>query len=438
MLKVAIMPRNHKPPLGDRSATNIQSSRDFLNLLFGDCAGPINVCTLRNSSGAGPQLTSDDPEELSEFIVKHDRPGWGTYVCVSTMIDAKHHHSKEAINEIPALHVDIDLKDIADSKDEVVRKLKTLLRYPPSFIVDSGHGCHAYWRFKEAITDVTAVDPITEIKMINRIEKALKLLCDLVGGDIKPTQPSAVMRMPGSFNTKIEDKPHEVSIVWTNNADGKTDLVTYELSDLEEMLSIASPIILRKERPAPKTVKEVDENYYERLSQEQSRKPLVDIEDRLDKMMYMGPLETSIHKTQVSVSAAMIEQGFSNEDIVTLLMDATFTAAGEYGKHWNKKREARNLEYMCESWRKKRAKDDDEPKSRSKEAPDHRDRPQSTSGPASPGEIKEKIKEKKRPFYISVAEHFFSKLELLGYDLRIFVDSKGSEHLWRYEDGLWS
>src|SRR5882757_10132224 len=124
----------------------------FLNLLFGDCEGPVNICTLRNRSGAGPSETFSDTDTaaLKKFITKCDRKGWGTYFCVSTMLSTKHLHCKESINEIPVLHIDIDLKDITDTKDDVIRKLK-MLRLPPTLLVDSGNGIHSYWKLREAL-----------------------------------------------------------------------------------------------------------------------------------------------------------------------------------------------------------------------------------------------------------------------------------------------
>jgi putative DNA primase/helicase len=333
--------------------TNIESFLDFINVLFDGTEGPINIATLRNASGAGPQITSDDTEALKKFVIKHDQRGWGVYACVSTMVDKKHHHSKEAINEIPSLHIDIDSKDIDDSKNDVVRKLKTL-RLPPSILVDSGNGIHAYWKFKEAIHIADEhYTPQERLEEIDRIEAALKLLCDLVGGDIKVTQPSAVMRLPGTFNTKREEEGqhHEVTIVWKNDGDGKTDLATYELDDIEEWLSETSPIILRKVRPVQQTAGQ--DNSFLRYGEEHSYKPPIKVQERLDAMMYMGGLDSSIHLTQVSVSASLLSAGVDPKEVVKILMAATEAAAGKYWERWDKRREERNIKKMCDTWLKK-------------------------------------------------------------------------------------
>jgi len=145
-------------------------------------------------------------------------------------------------------------------------------------------------------------------------------------------------------------------------------------------------VILRKVRPQGKTVKQstADENPYERIGREIGYVPPMDVEKRLDDMMYMGGSDSSIHLTQVSVSASMLEAGEDVETIVATLMHATRRAAGDYGKRWNWKVEERNIRKMCETWLKKREKNNPKPNSRS-DSPDHRERPQSTSGPALAG-----------------------------------------------------
>jgi phage/plasmid-associated DNA primase len=448
------------------SKTNTDSTMAFLNALFGECDGPVNLCTLRNNAGgAGAQITSSDTEELQKFILAENRKGWGVYTCVSTMLPGPdpeskkgepYHHCKEAINETPSLHADIDTKDLAlgETKDNVVKILKTLCGVSgksraPSLIVDSGNGIHCYWKLTEAFT--YSDDPDKRLDDIDRIETALKLLCDLVGGDFKVTQPSAVMRLPGSHNTKHKGQNHLVTILDQNDN-------VFELDDLEEWLSETSVKILRKERPRGKTVKEADGDSsmagrYERLAEQAKKdgyKPPIDYEKRLDDMMYMAEGDASIHETQVQVSASLLEAGVDVDDVVQIILDATVIAAGDYGKNWNwtkgKRSEQSQLHYMCETWLKKHPKKDKPKKQRAKsddKASSSSSGAQSSSGPQSSGPHPQStsgpstVKDKTEPFYITVAKNFFVDLENMGHDLRIFKDSKGNESLWRYENGLW-
>ena len=209
------------------------------------------------------------------------------YFCVSTMKNDKLHHAKPSIAETPALHADIDLKDIIDGigpedkdegrrqrlKDDIIRKLMQL-KHPPSLIVNSGNGIHAYWKFKEAF--VYSEDKKLRAEQINRIESALNLLCDLIGGDFKVTQPSAVMRLPGTHNSKFGNWRKVVVVEQNDNR--------YELDDLEEWLGETSPIILRKDKPPAQTAGQ--SNIWKECAER--HKPPIDVEKRLADMMYMG------------------------------------------------------------------------------------------------------------------------------------------------------
>ena len=70
-------------------------------------------------------------------------------------------------------------------------------------------------------------------------------------------------------------------------------------------------------------------------------------------MEFQGAGETSIHQTQISVSAALLNQGVPLDKVVALLLNATRRAAGAVGASWNWKQEERELRKMCATWLKK-------------------------------------------------------------------------------------
>jgi hypothetical protein len=57
-----------------------------------------------------------------------------------------------------------------------------------------------------------------------------------------------------------------------------------------------------------------------------------------------------IHMTQLRVSAAMLNAGYSIEVIVKRVMHATREAAGREGRGWNWSAEEEALKKMCEDW----------------------------------------------------------------------------------------
>ncbi len=185
----------------------------------------------------------------------------------------------------------------------------------------SGGGLHGYWLFKEAFATQDGIE---------RLENAMRQLADLVGGDLQVCEVSRVLRLPGSHNTKDGAWTEvEVMSLYPERR--------YELDDLEEWLAETSPIILRKQRPLYQSLGESD--VWQDYVKMQERKPPVDVEKRLSAMGYMAGGDSSIHGTQLSVTASLLNSGTPIDEVVELVLKATQVAAGDYGKHWNWKRE---------------------------------------------------------------------------------------------------
>ncbi len=308
---------------------------EFIKHLFGDVSeSPVYICSLANERDdplepTERRVATRDGLDIERFIAKWDRKGRGLFFCVGTVNGPK--RAKEFICETIGLHADIDMKDIDDSRADVERKLANL-RFPPSLTIFSGNGIHAYWLFKESIP--------TQAE-INRIEDALRLLADLVGGDISVCEVSRLMRLPGSHNTKRDGfTPVEVLTSSPHR---------YELDDLEEWLAETSPVILRKIRPQAV----VDTNPFLEAAKTLGFKPSIDVEKRLAAMSYMAGGDAAIHQTQLAVSASLLNSGTPMEEVVDTILNATRCAAAGYGERWNWKREERAIRGMCMAWLKK-------------------------------------------------------------------------------------
>jgi P4 family phage/plasmid primase-like protien len=309
---------------------------EFIKTLFGPTTEKsVYICSLANerddpSQPSERHVSTRDGSDIQRFIAKWDRPGRGLFFCVGTINGSK--RAKEHVAESIGLHADIDLKDIDYSRADVERKLATL-RYPPSVVVNSGNGLHAYWLFKEALPTAGELE---------RLEAALKQLADLVGGDMQCCEVSRLMRLPGSHNTKRSQfLPVEVLTSTT---------IRYELDDLEEWLAEASPVILRKVRPAATAE---GTNPFLEAAKSLGFKPSVDVEKRLAGMCYMGGGDASIHATQLAVSASLLNSGADLEEVVATLLAATQSAAAGYGERWNWRREEKAIRAMCDAWVKK-------------------------------------------------------------------------------------
>jgi hypothetical protein len=321
---------------------------EFIKALFEHTAEPVYICSFPNERDDPKQagerhIATRQPSHISSFVEKWDKPGRGLFFGVGTVNGDK--RNKETVVETIGLHADLDFAKIdgEPGRDEVLRQLKRL-KYQPSATVFSGNGVHAYWLFKE---------PMPTQGNIERIEMALRQLADHVAGDLPVCEVARVLRVPGSHNTK-NGAWSEVEVI---SLDGDR---RYELDDLEEWLSEVSPIMLRKKRDQALPAGETD--FFAEYAKQYGIKPPIDVEARLAAMMFMGGEDSSIHQTQLAVSAALLNKGVPVDEVVAILMDATRRAAGEYSARWNWPREERKIRGMCATWLKKHPPEERKPK----------------------------------------------------------------------------
>ena len=264
---------------------------DFVNTVFGETSEPVHFSSLgneRDGKHSPRKLDTRDTSELSNFITKWDQAERGLFYCVSTIKAGSPKRNKESVAELPMLFADIDLKDVDETVENIERKLKAL-KFPPSTMIRSGNGVHALWLFKEPLY-VAGVGLLQD-----EVEVALRQLADIVGGDLQVCEVARLMRLPGSHNTK--DGAWK-EVVVTHQTDAR-----YELDDLEEWFAEQSPIILRKVRPRPNTAKQNAEvDPYLAFAKENGITPPIDVQARLDGMMYMSGGDSSVHATQLAVS----------------------------------------------------------------------------------------------------------------------------------------
>ena len=133
----------------------------------------------------------------------------------------------------PACWIDIDLIDstlkksgaiasvtmgqIREAAEGVADALRAL-PFPPSAIVYSGGGVHAYWRF---------VEPDRDLGLVEAVNARLATIC---AGDEAVRNRSRVMRLPGSMNRKYAE-PVQAEVLDRFDAWARD----YELTDLDDM-----------------------------------------------------------------------------------------------------------------------------------------------------------------------------------------------------------
>src|SRR5262245_21207567 len=154
------------------------------------------------------------------------------------------------------------------------------------------------------------------------------------------------MRLPGSFNTKNGERI-PVQVI--------TDRpLRYELDDLAEFVSETRPLIPRKGVAS-------NDNPFLNVNIP-SGGPTVDVDERLAAMRFQGEGDTSIHQTQISTTAAMLNRGVPADDVVRTVLAATRRAAGVAGDKWDWTREEKTIRAMCASWARKKLNGKQPPK----------------------------------------------------------------------------
>lgn len=327
------------------------NTADFIRTLFAftDDQFGVYFATLPNERDDPAEkigerhILTRDIEQLERFIVKWDRAGRGLFFCVATV---KNKRNKANAQEITGAHTDVDFKSLDVTEEEVWAAIRKL-RCPPTLIVRSGNGLHLYWLFHEPLK----LTPDTT----EQVEAVMRQLADHIGGDLAVCEVARLMRLPGTHNTKRGQ--------WREVTVEQSDGPRYELNDLEEWLAEAAPVLRRRQPAAANAatgaafLRSVPDNPFLAAAKLLGFHPPVDVEARLEAMSYGGAGDSSIHSTQLSVSASLLNAGREIDEVVGILLDATRAAAGEYGTRWNWRREEASLRKMCATWLTKHPSD---------------------------------------------------------------------------------
>jgi len=114
------------------------------------------------------------------------------------------------VSAIPGLWLDIDItgpahkkENLPASKEDAIDLINSSLPLPPSILVDSGHGLHAYWLFKEPWSFETEEERQQAAHLMRRFILSFKYHAALRGWSVDSVFDLArVLRVPGTVNTK--------------------------------------------------------------------------------------------------------------------------------------------------------------------------------------------------------------------------------------------
>jgi hypothetical protein len=276
--------------------------------------GPTRECFVPDDAGGEAQAR--------EFIRREDVPGRAVYECIGLVGERR--RGKDTVVSLARIVIDLDLKNIEQSREEVIQCLRTLA-LPPSEITDSGTGLHAKWQLKEPLTDDAGMA---------QAEAAMKQLVRLLAGDPLPTHRAALLRCVGSHNSKTGE-PRECRVLEVYDAE-------YDITEFADMLDLYGERALLSYKPYP------EKSTANQQAASSSLGP-VDVGARLAAMQWQGAGDSSIHLTQLHVTAALTSAGEPVTETVDKVLAATRIAAAGDPDHgrWNWGMERRELERMC-------------------------------------------------------------------------------------------
>jgi hypothetical protein len=166
----------------------------FLQTLFADLTGLLEIRALPSTARTFCRL--NDSHTLTAFLGDHLREN--LFFGPGTRHDATSGTLENCV-ELPALFGDFDFKD---HPEQDVRKALAEFPLPPSIIVNSGGGLHAYWLLNEPFD--LRIEPDRQ-----RARNLLRRLAIYLHADLNSAEPARVLRVPGTRNFKY-DPPRDV------------------------------------------------------------------------------------------------------------------------------------------------------------------------------------------------------------------------------------
>lgn len=211
--------------------TTALSGGKFLATYFGGTQGEVYLAAIRNGDsklerGEIDRLVTRNSGRIDKFIAAHDQPAREAAIYFTTATLRRGEIKRVAANcwEFTSLFADIDDHGHELDRPRVIELLEGL-SWPPTLIVNSGHGLQPHWLLDEPSQD------------FKRIEAARKRLHEITASDAVHDAPR-FMRLPGSHNSKRGDWI-PVEVVFNSER-------RYRLEALEQWLAEADVIIPRK------------------------------------------------------------------------------------------------------------------------------------------------------------------------------------------------
>lgn len=194
---------------------NLDETREWLDIVYGDTPGLIHICSTRN--WVGKLFEKDEIDSALEYVQLLDQTEVeGIYARACTLRHAPpagERGGDDLSFYLPGLWADLDIagpghkttQPLPATEDEAMRIVKSAGLPAPSHWIHSGGGLYAWWLLREA-TEVDDLEFFRELssnwqKCLEHGAKKLGLHYGAGVGDL-----SRVLRLPGTVNRKAGDQ----------------------------------------------------------------------------------------------------------------------------------------------------------------------------------------------------------------------------------------
>ena len=201
---------------------------DSLNSLHGNSQGWITKATINEEEGFKQW------HYRFKELIKQDLNGKNTYISMNTFY--KTYRRIECLKELRACYIDLDIYNTKFTKEQVMMNLEENYYNQsipiPNFVMDSGRGLYLIWLINTV--------PSKALPLWKAIEEYLYKELKDFGADRKALDPTRILRVEGSINSKSNTK---VKVLDENN-------YIYDLREIQKnFLPELQPSKNKKGRP---------------------------------------------------------------------------------------------------------------------------------------------------------------------------------------------
>ncbi len=319
-----------------------EQAETFLSLLFGKALEQgLGEIELRTFKPVG-QYFVRSVDEAAEKACQLCGSGVDVYAGVNPRVGKG--GKKENVAWLTAFHAEVDYGEDGHKKPSLHKIYDDALfaieafSLTPTLIVHSGGGFHAYWVLREAVKvgDVG----IPQLEGIN------SALCLALGGDSGTQDISRVLRVPGTYNFKIEESRRKVEIV--SDSGIYYDYVTFETflssrSHNESSTTAVSPLHSGIVKAAAtlelvthdETFQAFDDalNDYNDTPSWDGALESLPVSNKIKALILQGNdgAYSSRSEADMAVTSILVDKGFSENDIRKVF--ETFPIGEKYREH---------------------------------------------------------------------------------------------------------